>query len=197
MEIANMDNFYLLLPLYVFLAGIAVHYGRRTHKLNNERLNIRAILSKEMMENYRRLNRILPLESTTAVEKYGISELSIIHLVAGECNRLSFMVFEKYLDRLYILNTEEIHTILDSYFIITNVFERSEEYFKLKHDWQDEEDTNKIFQTGLVVWWDAEGSLDYLEVALENYQAGRDFLRGQSEKRASALASTAEAMLES
>lgn len=73
--------------------------------------NIKTIIFKEMSENYKRINPVLPRDKTF--------HPALIDLPVQFSQALSFDVYEKYLNRLAEFEKEELVKIYDAYYHLT------------------------------------------------------------------------------
>ena len=108
-----MSNFELLksiiIPIATFILGFIVNRIFTWHDKRKQISNIRSILIKEMVENYKELIRFVPKKES---EEAGIGSLQ------SAVDNISSSVYDNYLGRICELDKEEVEYIYEAYNIM-------------------------------------------------------------------------------
>jgi len=101
-----------LIPVVTFFLGYLLRRYEEARKDKRELENIRAILLKELKQNYYEINRLTPVQGGHRPNPYVLAQM--------HCN-LSFSVYDKYLDRLSKLKSEEMDRLYNAYLRIKQI----------------------------------------------------------------------------
>ena len=111
-----------LLPVATFFLGYLLKRWEETHKRKRELGNIRAVLCKELSQNYWEINRLTPIQGGRRPNPY---------VLAHVLSSLSFSVYDKYLDRISELKRIEIDRLYDAYLRIKEAAKESSEFLEI------------------------------------------------------------------
>jgi hypothetical protein len=165
-----------LLPLFTFIAGYLLSNIDKYIDNKKRKNNVRAILFKEMSENYKLINKFISNKKNNRIPP---------NLIALVTIKLSFTIYEKYLDRLDILKTNELNSIYDSYYSMKIAYDASSEFLTKV----DNENTNRSLYvakaTEVLVYVDA--FYEKLELALMLFKNGEKFIKLNSSEKGSAF----------
>ena len=100
-----LKPFLPFLSVVTFVAGYLLSNLDRFRESRRKLRNLRMILFKEMSENYKILNKLVPLDENALPDPA---------LVAVFAQRFSFSVYDRYLDRLDQLRTDDLSKVYEA-----------------------------------------------------------------------------------
>ena len=131
--------------------------------------NIKDILSKEMKHNYLLIISHMPHKKNLSEAQVSIPKI-YADLLAGVANELPSSVYEKYLDRLAELSTEEMDKIYNAYTHIKQCVDMGRQTIQRRQD--DSATVEDIM--GLIKY--CEAALESISIALLLFEDGEESL---------------------
>ena len=161
----------ILVAICIFIAGYLLsEYGQARERKRTIQ-NIKSILFKEMAHNYKQLNLIIPKEAEF--------NLGMIELPITVAETFSFEIYEKYLDRLGELKSEEVDKIFNAYLQLKGFSDNAKEYMALNEN--EPKAVHDLRRHVLLV--NMNSSYKQLEVALRVFEEGEPFIKGEISNR--------------
>jgi len=174
-----MELFKLILPVFTFIGGYLLSSFDRIRESRRKLRNLKVILFKEMSQNFKLLNVVAPNDS---------KELPDPYLVAMMAQRFSFLVYDRYLDRLDSLRADELNRIYDACVSLKGFQNDGAAFLSAAHASSPGEplgDTAAAQATLLVS--QLQKSYELMQAALKVFAGGRTLLEGLEAERGAAL----------
>jgi hypothetical protein len=182
----TLDLIKLILPVVTFFLGYVLSSFDKFRESKRKLRNMKSILFKEIKENYKLLNHVVPKKEQTGTP--------IPDLTALLCQELSFSIYEQYLGRLDDLTSKELDMIYDAYFQAKQAAKAGESYLsgtkELKALGQliSEQQKDSITARATQVVMYAETAFEKMEAALGLFKGGKEVIEDLDKVRGGALA---------
>jgi hypothetical protein len=154
-----------VVPVGTFILGYAASQFDRRREAKQNLRNMRSILFREMLENYRMLNAVVPGKQGMQGDPF---------LYAQLLQGLSTSVYQEYLGRLDNLKPEEIDRVYAAYSTLEQVVRVGGDFLATPRD---QRNTDVFFAKGAFVMAVAEKLHSNLASALQAFPDGEKELR--------------------
>ncbi len=161
-----------------FVLGYGLSFFDKQRELNRKKRNIKAMIFKEMKENFRYLNGVM---------KKGENDIGHPDFVADFCLKISCEVYDNYLDRMNELNKQEIESIYDTYVALKEAKSSSEIYIQEKSELNELSNIERIALLNLNISSSAMNAYAKLESTISLFNGGHEFLNEMNNDRGKAL----------
>ena len=175
-----LKAFLPLLSVVTFVAGYLLSNLDRFRESRRKLRNLKMILFKKMSENYKTLNKLVPLDENALPDPT---------LVAVFAQRFSFAVYDRYLDRLDQLRTDDLSTVYEACVMLKGLQLDGTAFLAASRaaDTNPKARTNLAAQATLVI--SVVGKChELMKEALRVFAEGPSLLSAQEADRGSALA---------
>jgi hypothetical protein len=171
-----MEFLKLWLPVVTFIAGYLLSIFDRLRESRRKLRNMKMIVCKEMSENYKLLNQVVPSNKDDSAHPDPIAQMA---------QRFSFAVYERYLDRLDQLPTEDLGKIYDAGAALKDLQSKADAFLAASPVAAMTPGARDGL-AGLLIG-EAPKCLELLAQALGTFPEGTSFLRTQAGDRGSSL----------
>jgi hypothetical protein len=173
---SSLKEIEIILPTITFIVGYLLSNIDKYIDNRKKKSNVRAIFLKELVENYKLLNSCMP------TAKNRIPPPPLVSIIF---QKLSFSVYDKYLDRLDILKKDELNAIYDSYMIMKNTFNDSTNFLRDVENKSVSHEQTIALATSIIN--NAESAHEKIEKALSLFKNGERIIQELKPEKGSAI----------